>query len=349
MKKVQLNDLTYEELVEFFKNIGEKEYRAEQLFTFIHRKYGKNFKDLSVFSKELRDKLDEMADLNSISIINRFDSKIDDTKKYLFLLEDGNIIESVAMKYVHGLTACISTQVGCRMGCKFCASTKGGLIRNLYPSEMANQIYSIEENLNMRISNIVLMGSGEPLDNYENVIKFLHIIHHQKGHNISFRSITLSTCGYVPRIYDLADEGLPITLSISFHSPFDNVRKNIMPIANKYSIEEIIESCRYYYSKTKRRITLEYTLIKGVNDRDEDLKELIRLLNGLNCHINLIPLNPIEEFKGRRPSMEDINRFSKILTNKGIPVTVRREMGSDIDAACGQLRRRYLDNSLKLQ
>lgn len=348
MEKVQLNSLTYDELEVFFESIGEKKYRAQQLFTFIHKNGGKDLKDLTTFSKKLRDKLNYIAEINRISILRRFDSKIDETKKYLFLLEDGNIIESVAMKYEHGYTICISTQVGCRMGCKFCASTKGGLIRNLYPSEMANQIYSIEEDLNIRISNIVLMGSGEPLDNYENVIKFFHIIHHEKGHNISFRNITLSTCGIVPRIYDLANEGIPVTLSISLHSPFDDIRQDIMPIAKRYSIKEIIEACKYYYDKTRRRITIEYTLVEDVNDRDEDLTELCKWLKDLNCHVNLIPLNPIKEFDRRRANSKSIEKFSRVLNKKGIPTTIRREMGSDINAACGQLRRRFMDNGSNL-
>jgi len=348
LKKVKLNNLTYDELEEFFVSIGEEKYRAEQLFTFIHKKCGKDLKDLTTFSKKLRDKLNSVAEISRISILKRFDSQLDETKKYLFLLEDGNIIESVAMKYEHGYTICISTQVGCRMGCKFCASTKGGLIRNLNPSEMANQIYSIEEDLNIRISNIVLMGSGEPLNNYENVLKFLHIIHHEKGHNISFRNITLSTCGIVPKIYQLAEEGIPITLSISLHSPFDEIRQDIMPIAKRYSIKEIIDACKYYYNKTKRRITIEYTLVKNVNDRDEDLMQLCKLLRGLNCHVNLIPLNPIKEFDRKRANKKNIEKFSGVLIKNGIPTTIRKEMGSDINAACGQLRRRYIDNGFNL-
>jgi 23S rRNA (adenine2503-C2)-methyltransferase len=348
LEKVQLNNLTYDELENFFESISEAKYRAQQLYTFIHKNGGKDLKEITTFSKKLRDKLNDIAEINRISILKRFDSKIDNTKKYLFLLNDRNIIESVAMKYEHGYTICISTQVGCRMGCKFCASTKGGLIRNLYPSEMSNQIYSIEEDLNIKISNIVLMGSGEPLDNYENVLKFLHIIHHEKGHNISFRNITLSTCGIVPKIYDLANERIPITLSISLHSPFDDIRQEIMPIARRYSIEEIIEACKYYYNKTKRQITIEYTLVEGVNDRDEDLTELCKLLKGLNCHVNLIPLNPIKEFNRKRANPKNIEKFSKVLIKNGIPTTIRREMGSDINAACGQLRRRFIDNGCNL-
>lgn len=227
------------------------------------------------------------------------------------MLRDDNIIESVAMKFSYGYSACISTQVGCSMGCAFCASTKEGKIRNLEASEMAGQIYAIEEDLGINIGNIVLMGSGEPLDNYDQVVKFLNLIHHEKGHNLSYRNITLSTCGLVPQMYRLADEDIPITLSISLHSPFDHIRKTIMPIAKAYSIDDIIKASKYYYEKTKRRITMEYTMMAGINDRKEDLEELIRILDGLNCHVNLIPLNPIEEFKKTRSEDANIERFKR--------------------------------------
>jgi len=333
--------MTIEELKPFFCEIGEKEYRAEQLFTFIHKNHVSTVEDITVFSKSLRDKLNSIGEIDKIRIYKRFDSNIDDTKKYLFLLRDENIIESVLMKYSYGYSACISTQVGCRMGCMFCASTKEGCIRNLDPYEMAEQIYAIEEDLGIRIGNVVLMGSGEPLDNYDNVLEFLNIIHHEKGHNLSYRNITLSTCGIVPKIYKLADEGIPITLSISLHSPFDNIRKTIMPIAKTYSIEEIIKACRYYFDKTNRRVTFEYTMMEGINDSKRDLEELIRILKGLNCHVNLIPLNPIEEFDREKPKITSIERFQNGLIKANILATVRREMGADINAACGQLRRRY--------
>ena len=230
------------------------------------------------------------------------------------------------------------------MGCNFCASTKGGLIRNLSPAEMASQIYKMEQNLNHRITNIVLMGSGEPLDNYDNTLKFLNIIHDEKGHNTSYRNITLSTCGIVPKIYELADEGIPITLSISLHSPFDEDRKSIMPIGKRYSIADIIEACKYYDNKNNRRITMEYTLIEGINDRKKDSDELIRILKGINCHVNLIPLNPIEEFEQKKSSDMNIEKFKTRLDKANIPVTIRREMGGDINASCGQLRRKYTNN-----
>lgn len=342
MDKIELNSLTLNELENYMDSIGEKKYRGKQLFTYIHKSQGMTIDDISVFSLGLRDKLEDVSKINNIKIFKRFDSKIDGTKKYLFTLEDGNIIESVAMEYKHGITVCISTQVGCKMGCKFCASTKDGLIRDLSPGEMANQIYMIEKDLNINISNIVLMGSGEPLDNYNNTLKFLNIIHDEEGHNISYRNITLSTCGVVPKIYELADENIPITLSISLHSPFDKDRKKIMPIANKYSIDSIIEACRYYDNKTNRRITIEYTLIDGVNDREKDVDRLIQITRGIDCHINLIPLNPITEFDKIKSSNSNIGRFKKLLENDKIPVTVRREMGTDINASCGQLRRKYI-------
>ena len=343
MDKTELGSLTFEEMEVFFKNIGEQKFRAEQLFNYIHKNSGTEIMNITVFSKSLKDKLRNISEINETEIFKRFDSKIDNTKKYLFLLEDNNIIEGVVMEYPHGLTACISTQVGCRMGCSFCASTKEGLVRSLTPFEMASQIYKMEENLGNKINNIVLMGSGEPLDNYENVIKFLNIIHHEKGHNISFRNITLSTCGIVPKIYKLADEKIPITLSISLHSPFDESRRKIMPIGRRYSVKEIIDACKYYYKINNRRITLEYTVIEGINNREKDLKELMKILKGLNCHINLIPLNPIEEYSEGRPLVSNIEKFQQGLIRAGIPTTIRKEMGSDINASCGQLRRRYIN------
>ena len=344
MDIIELNSLTLDELKDYMVSIGEKSFRGEQIFSYFHRNNKIKIEDLNLLPEKLRDYLKTNAKVNELEIYKRFTSQIDNTKKYLYLLEDMNIIESVAMEYNHGLTACISTQVGCKMGCAFCASTKEGLIRNLTPAEMANQIYMMEENLGKDISNIVLMGSGEPLDNYDNVMKFLNLIHSEKGHNISLRNITLSTCGVVPKIYDLAKEDIPITLSISLHSPFDKDRKKIMPIANKYSIEELMKACRFYSEATNRRITFEYTLIQNVNDRDIDISELKRILKGLKCHINLIPLNPIKEFRKDRPNRDNIERVRKELNKANINVTIRREMGGDISASCGQLRRAVTDD-----
>ncbi|MBU5437761.1 23S rRNA (adenine(2503)-C(2))-methyltransferase RlmN [Tissierella sp. MSJ-40] len=345
MDKVELNSLTLQKLREYMVSIGEKSFRGNQIFSYFHKNFGTSISEANILPRALRDKLKDCVKVNNIKIFKRFDSKIDNTKKYLYLLEDENIIESVLMEYNHGISICVSTQVGCKMGCSFCASTKEGLIRNLTPAEMVNQIYMMEKDTKKSISNIVLMGSGEPLDNYDNTMKFINIIHDKEGHNISLRNITLSTCGVVPRIYDLAKEGMPITLSISLHSPFDEDRKKIMPIATKYSIDELMEACKYYGEVTKRRITFEYTLIENVNDREEDIKELLKILRGVNCHINLIPLNPIKEFNEGRPEMVNIQRFQRELAKHNIAVTIRREMGGDISASCGQLRRRYSKSS----
>ncbi|NLK43423.1 MAG: 23S rRNA (adenine(2503)-C(2))-methyltransferase RlmN [Tissierellia bacterium] len=339
MDRIEINSLTFEELKEFMLKLGEKSYRGEQVFTYLHRSKCIDIDELHLLPKDLRENLKVISKVRKMDIYKKYISKIDNTVKYLFLLEDMNIIETVVMEYKHGYSICISTQVGCKMGCSFCASTKEGLIRNLTPAEMVNQIYLAEKDLNINISNIVLMGSGEPLDNFENTLRFIDIISHPKGHNISLRNITLSTCGLVPRIYDLAEENLPITLSISLHSPFDDERKKIMPIGRRYSIDELIEACKFYVNKTNRRITFEYTLIENVNDRDIDVKELGKILKGLKCHINLIPLNPISEYNEDRPSRKNIERVQKELMKFNISVTIRREMGGDISASCGQLRR----------
>lgn len=343
MSKTDLKSLDIKELKELFVSLGEKGFRGEQVFSWIHEKCIENIDDITVLSKALREKIKEDYIINNLKIVEKYESKIDSTRKYLFALEDGNIIESVMMKYKHGISVCLSTQVGCRMGCSFCASTKEGLVRNLEPSEILGQFYSIQKDINEKVSNVVLMGSGEPLDNYKNVLKFLNILHSEKGQNLSYRNITLSTCGIVPKIYELADEGIPINLAISLHSPFDDERKNIMPISNKYSISEILEACKYYISKTNRRVTLEYTLINGINDNEDHAMALSKLLENILGHVNLIPLNTVKEFKHTKSLEKSINRFKSLLDKKGINVTIRREMGSDINAACGQLRRDYID------
>lgn len=325
------------------ESIGEKSFRGEQVFLYFNKNMGLKIDDLNVLSKDLRAELKKIVHINEIKIWKKFESKVDNTKKYLFLLEDGNIIESVLMKYRHGYSVCISTQIGCKMGCGFCASTKDGFIRNLSTAEMLNQIYMIQKDIGEDISNIVLMGSGEPLDNYENTLKFLNVIHDKKGQNISYRNITLSTCGIVPKIYKLAEENIPITLSISLHSPFDKEREDIMPINKKYKIDELIKACKVYEETTSRRITLEYTLIKGVNDSPAHIKELGELLRGLNSHINLIPLNPIKEYNMDRPNKKHVEDFYNSLKKQGLQVSIRREMGGDISASCGQLRRQYLE------
>lgn len=342
MGKIELNSLTLGEMEKLMVDLGEKSYRAEQLFSYFNRNKKLNIRELNLLPKKLRELLIEKGNVNKIEILEKFKSKADDTKKYLYKLKDNNIIESVLMIYPHGKSVCISTQVGCRMGCEFCASTKGGKVRNLTPSEMLNQIYLIEKDIGEGIDNIVLMGSGEPLDNYENTLKFLKIIHHPKGHNTSYRNISLSTCGMVPEIYKLADENLPITLSVSLHSPFDSERVKMMPVAKKYNVKELIKAVKHYEKTNKRRVTFEYTLVGGVNDRDEDVKELSQILRGINSHLNLIPLNPIKEYGKKRPGRNNVELFKQKLEKKHIKATIRKEKGTDISASCGQLRRDYI-------
>lgn len=339
MEKIELNSMSLSELKALMEEIGEKSYRGEQIFLYFNKNLKTNLDDLLQLPKESRERLKEIGYVNEVKIYNKYISKVDKTKKYLMLLRDDNIIESVFMEYSHGNTVCISTQVGCKMGCEFCASTKEGLIRNLTPAEMLGQIYMMEKDTGKQITNIVLMGSGEPLDNYENTIKFMNLIHDPKGHNTSFRNITLSTCGLVPKIYDLAEENIPITLSVSLHSPFDEERRKIMPIARGYNIQELMKALRFYGDSNNRRLTFEYTLIENVNDGDKEIDELVRILDGINCHINLIPLNPIKEYDEDRPNKKHIENFQKKLMNRNIQATIRREMGSDISASCGQLRR----------
>lgn len=343
--KQDIKSYTLEDLRKVFKENDIKAFRANQIFSWVHSKGTCSIDDITVLSAKLKESLKEKFYINDIEIVERFDSKLDETKKYLFRLSDGNIIESVLMKYNHGNTVCISTQVGCRMGCKFCASTKQGLIRNLTSGEIADQIYKIQKDMNIKVNNIVLMGSGEPLDNYDNVIDFLKIIHDELGANIGYRHIALSTCGIVPNIYKFADEKLPVTLSISLHAATDEQRKQIMPIANRYSLDDIIKACRYYVEKTNRRITFEYTLINGVNDEKKNALEIHSLIKGLLCHVNLIPLNSIKEVSFEKSNESRIKKFVDILTQKGVSTTVRREMGADINAACGQLRNNYINQN----
>lgn len=344
MNKIELNSLTKDQLREYMVSIGEQPFRGVQLFSYLNKNMNLDLNNITVLNKKLREFLINNTRVNKINILERFDSKIDDTKKYLFNLEDKNVIEGVFMQYTHGTTACISTQIGCKMGCRFCASTKSGLIRNLSVSEMVNQIYLMEKDLEKPINNIVLMGSGEPLDNYDNVLKFINVIHDEDGHNISLRNITLSTCGIVPKIYELSKENLPITLSISLHSPFDEDRGKIMPIAKRYKIKELMEACKFYGDVTNRRLTFEYTLIEGVNDREKDVKELVKIMWGINSHINLIPLNPIIEYNKESTSYTNIKKFQSKLEQNNIPTTIRKEKGGDISASCGQLRRSFLES-----
>lgn len=347
IEKNDLKSYSYDELLEEMKSIGEKAFRAKQIYEWLHVKLVSDFSDMSNLSKELREKLASLYVLPSVEMVDARTSKDGETTKYLFKLHDGRVIESVLMKYHHGNSVCISSQVGCRMGCKFCASTLGGLERNLSASEMLSQIYEIQKLSGERVSNVVVMGTGEPMDNFYELIQFIEILTDEHGLNISQRNITVSTCGLVDKIKQLADLKLQITLAISLHAPEDELRKTLMPVANKYSVKEIMDACRYYYEKTGRRITFEYSLVEGVNDGEEQAKMLSHLVKGLNCHINLIPVNPIKERNFRHTSMQFIQRFKNILEKNRINVTIRREMGADIDAACGQLRKRYIDDMQK--
>ena len=331
------------QLEEYLLSIGEAKYRAGQIFEWIHKKNIKDIDEMSNISAKLRLKLKEDCILLNVEEILYKESAIDKTRKYLFKLPDGNIIESVFMRYKHGNSVCISSQVGCRMGCRFCASTLDGLLRNLSPSEMLDQIYKISRSTGERVSNIVLMGAGEPMDNFDNVLKFIEIINSEQGLNISQRNITVSSCGLVPKIKELADKKLQITLALSLHAADDETRKSLMPIANKYSIKEVLDACRYYFDTTKRRVSFEYGLVAGVNDTKEEALKLSRLIKNMQAHVNLIPINPIKERDYKEPTHKNVLAFKQILEKSGIQVTVRREMGRDIDGACGQLRRSFME------
>ncbi len=341
MNMIDLKSYTLEELESVINSLGEKKYRAVQLFEWIHQQNIDAIDGIPVLPKQLRNKLSQNFFIDTLKIEKRFDSRIDETKKYLFRLHDDHLIESVLMKYKHGYSACLSIQVGCRMGCLFCASTKGGLVRDLSAGEMVDQVYRMQKDSGVRISNIVLMGSGEPLENFENVMKFFSIIHDEHGQNIGYRHIALSTVGIPERIRQLADKGLQLTLSISLHAPNDEIRKKIVPVARKFSLRAILNACTYYLEKTHRRITFEYALINGLNDSADNARELAGLLKGMLCHVNLIPMNPIKESELQPSSKKNISQFYDILVSKGRNVTIRRELGQDINAACGQLRRDY--------
>ena len=334
-------DYSLEEISTWMKENGESAFRSKQVFSWIYNDVYE-FENMKNLPKSLVEKLKENFYIGVPKVVGEYDSTMDQTKKILFAFNDGNIIESVIMKYNYGNTICISTQVGCRMGCKFCASTLEGRVRNLTAGEILAEVIIAQKVLGERISNIVLMGSGEPLDNFENVTKFLDLVNAEYGLKIGQRHITLSTCGIVPKIYELADKGYSITLAISLHAFSDEKRREIMPIAKKYSIKEILEACDYYFNKTGRRISFEYSLVSGINDGKEDARALAKLLKGRQCHINLIPVNEIKENTLKRPSKKTIEEFEKIVSDYGLDVTVRKEMGNDINAACGQLRRNFL-------
>ena len=345
MEKVDIKSMDITELQELLQELGEPKFRAKQLFDWLHAKQVDSFAEMTNLSKGLREKLGETAAINGVKIVRRLVSQIDGTRKYLFALSDGAIIESVLMKYEHGNTVCISTQVGCRMGCKFCASTLDGVERGLTAGEMLSQIYAIQKATGERVSHLVVMGTGEPFDNFESLCRMIELLCSPDGLNISHRNITVSTCGIVPKIYEFADRNPQVTLAISLHSPNDTMRRELMPIANKYSMDELMEAARYYTRTTGRRITFEYSLVKGVNDKKEHAQELISRVKGMNCHINLIPVNPIKERDFEQSTQNNVAAFKHILERQHIQVTVRREMGRDIQAACGQLRKSYKERS----
>lgn len=340
-EKIDIKSLDFDELKALISDMGGQAFRTEQIYKWLHQKGVTSFDEMTNLSKNFREKLNNACTITCLKPVEILTSKTDGTKKFLFWLEDGNVIESVLMKYHYGNSVCISTQAGCRMGCRFCASAINGLERNLTPSEMLEEIYRIRQLSGEKVSHIVLMGSGEPLDNYENVLKFIDLVTDEKGQNISSRNITLSTCGLVPEIYRLADEKRQITLALSLHAPDDETRKKLMPVANKYSIKEILKACRYYFERTGRRISFEYSLVADVNDNLTEAKRLSELLKGMNCHVNLIPVNPVEERSFRRSKQKAVIQFRDFLADRGIQATVRREIGSDIHGACGQLRRHY--------
>ena len=344
-KKTDIKSLTLPELTAEMEAMGEKKFRAGQLYQWMHQKLAGDYEEMTNIPAALKGKCRERFTYTSLVCVREQISKIDGTRKYLFGLSDGNVVESVFMRYKHGNSVCISSQVGCRMGCRFCASTLDGLERNLLPSEMLDQIYAITRITGERVSNVVVMGTGEPLDNYDNLLRFLQLLTAEEGLNISQRNVTVSTCGIVEKIRELADEKLQITLALSLHATTDEKRRKLMPIANKYSIKELMEACAYYFKQTGRRITFEYSLVGGVNDTPEDARELIALISPLNCHVNLIPVNPIKERNYVQSEEKAVLRFKKTLELSGNSATIRRELGRDIDGACGQLRRRHIEET----
>ena len=339
MKNIKDYDL--EALKQEFIAMGEKPFRAEQVFKWLYEAKVNSFDEMTNLSVELREKLKQNYTMCIFKILRKQESS-DGTKKYLFDVLDGNAIETVLMSYHHGYSICVSSQIGCKMGCKFCASTGVKFVRNLTSGEIVEQILAVQRDENVKISNVVFMGIGEPLDNFENVVKAIEIINNQKGLNVGARHISISTSGIVPKIYELADKNLQCTLSISLHATNDEKRSEMMPINKKYNIEELITACKYYINKTNRRISFEYALAKDNNDNIQDAKELVKLLKGMLCHVNLIPINKIESGKYIKSTNDNIIRFRDYLNSKGIVATIRRELGSDIDAACGQLRRKNL-------
>ena len=339
---MDIKSMYLSEIEQWMKNQGQPAFRAKQLFSWMHQKYVGTVEEMTNLPKSLR----EVIEKDGFSHIHieeetRLQSKKDGTVKFLYRLHDGQMIETVFMRHDYGNSVCISSQAGCRMGCRFCASTIGGLVRNLEASEMLEQIYATSRLLGERISHIVVMGTGEPLDNYDNLIRFLRLITDENGYNLSARNITVSSCGIVPRIYELADEKLPITFALSLHAPTDEERKELMPVAHQYTLSDTLAACKYYFEKTGRRVTFEYSLVKGKNDSVSQAEKLAKLLKGMNCHVNLIPVNPVEEREYEQSEQDSIIKFKLTLEKNHINGTLRKSMGSDIDAACGQLRRKY--------
>ncbi len=338
MKK-DIKSFSLDELKEEIAASGEKSFKAGQIYSWLHKRGAVSFDEMTDISKQLRENLEKNYDIYNCSIEKKLVSVYDNTVKYLFRLNDGELIESVVMKYKYGYTICVSSQVGCKMGCKFCASGIAGFVRNLTPSEILSQIYTAQRDLDIRISHIVMMGVGEPLDNYENVMKFLKLVSDKNGINIGMRNISLSTCGVVSGIYRLMEENLQLTLSVSLHAPNDRIRSNTMPVNDRWGIDELLKACKDYTKATSRRISFEYAMISGVNDSDECAAELGKRLRGMLCHVNLIPVNSVKERSYIKSSENRIKSFINVLQKYGINVTVRRTLGSDINASCGQLRR----------
>ena len=341
-----LRSMTLEEISLVLKELNQPAFRAKQVFTWLHKGVT-SCGEMTNLPQSLRDALDEKYPLLPPKVVRKQESQKDGTMKYLWMLSDGNCVETVLMRYHYGNTVCISTEVGCAMGCAFCASTLGGLVRRLEPREMLEQVLFTQVDSGLPISHIVLMGIGEPLDNFPNVLRFLHLVNSELGMNISMRHISLSTCGLVPKIDLLAEEKLQLTLSVSLHAPNDAIRNTIMPVNKAYPVDELLAACRRYYQKTGRRISFEYAMIDGVNDTPEAAKELIGKLKGMGAHMNLIPLNHVEESPLKPSSKQAVSRFQKLLEDAGIPATVRRSLGGDIDASCGQLRRKYTQSQEK--
>ncbi|MGN1097798.1 MAG: 23S rRNA (adenine(2503)-C(2))-methyltransferase RlmN [Clostridia bacterium] len=334
---INLGDFTLEELTEYMKSMGEGAFRGKQLFRWINGG-AEGLDECTNLSKALREKLSRQAEIYLPKIRRKLISKIDGTVKYLFEMKDGNLVESVVMSYHHGYSICISSQVGCRMGCTFCASTLNGLVRNLAPHEITGQIIAAQKDMGIRISNVVIMGIGEPLDNYDNIIRFLKNVNNPEGLGIGYRHITLSTCGLADKIRQLADEEIPVNLALSLHAPSDELRREMMPVAKAYSIAEVLSACDYYFEKTGRRVTFEYALAENKNSSMDCARRLAELLKGRNCHVNLIPVNPVKERSYVRGDKKSVTAFMDYLNKNGVNATLRRELGSDINASCGQLR-----------